>query len=241
MHGSMLALATLVLVRACSLPGLAAHMPRFGPIILLLVLAPACSGLRAQRDTADRTTSDLELFEAVLRHMLADSIRPELRVDPRPLRDDPRLVSLHRVDVIPERWHPDAASAPLANASAELIDARIRVLTRLRIGHTDAIRDARCPGIMTLSPQDDSLKLAFCPRADHRSVIVGLARAGGPYWPGNIDERRKYGDTTAFSVRVIQRNVGPRGSVELSSDYVFIKIAGSQWQLSEWRPLLIVE
>src|SRR5688572_25605059 len=92
---------------------------------------------------------DVILFESVLREIVADPfrspVRHSVRVDPRPVTNDPRLVTLRRVwEVIPERVSREAHSTPFAEVAPAVIAARQGVLRKMNLPQTDSSEDAKC-------------------------------------------------------------------------------------------------
>lgn len=234
------------------------HRDNIGPryraqaIVALAIMVLSISGLRhphaasAQEFRESRVlaeTNDSALFEATIRQALDRVRNTELRVDPRPLKHDPGLVTLKGLEsVIPDRVAPEAHYAPLADSRDAVTQARRNLLIELGIAETDAFKDSRCPGAMIPpSPEVDERKRERCPSTRYNSVIIALPREGGSYWPGNVDERNKYANRSVYSVRIIETSLHPRGSVEESIDYVFERQADNQWKLLDIRPLLIVE
>src|ERR1043166_3827051 len=78
-------------------------------------------------------STDTALFESVLRVLLRDSSHGELRVDPRPLRNDARLVTLHGIDMIPDRVEPGLSRLVPGEASDSVARTRRDVMRRLGI------------------------------------------------------------------------------------------------------------
>jgi hypothetical protein len=186
-------------------------------------------------------STDTALFRLVVEH-LRDSSGDVLRVDPRPLRNDPRLVTLRAFDMIPGRVEPGLWRDPLASVPASLINTRREALRKLRIAEIDGLNLEPCPGVLVPeSPKVNELKLSRCPEKAYRVLMVAIPRRGGSYWPGNFDERGKYLDRSIFTVRVIERSLSPQGSSEVSADYVFERMGMIEWRLLERRGLLIVE
>jgi hypothetical protein len=208
---------------------------------LLHAHSASVQGLQEPRVLTE--ANDSTLFEATIQHILGKLRNPELRVDPRPLKHDPGLVTLKGVEtVIPDRVAPDAHYAPLADSRVAITEARRNLLSEMGLAETDAFKDARCPGVMIPpTPAVDEMKRELCPSTRYSSVIIALPREGGSHWPANVDERSKYGNRPVYSVRVIETSLHPRGSVEMSSDYIFERLADNQWKLLEVRGLLIVE
>jgi hypothetical protein len=186
--------------------------------------------------------TDSALFAAVLRRITADTL-VFVTVDPRPLRPDPLLVTLHYFDVIPDRVDPEAQRNPFAPIDSALIRRRLNVLRSVGVPHADGLRDAGCPGIMLPRPPGSPRRASdACPaEGAYRSVVVAIPRRGGAYWPGNRDERAQYANREVYSVRVIERDLRPEGSVEVSSDYVFERGSGGVVVFLKQVRLLIVE
>lgn len=199
--------------------------------------------MQSESDCHRCIESDTKLFELVVLQLANSPGVKELRVDPRPIRNDPALVTFSGVwRVIPERVSPDAQAAPLAEIPPAIIRSREAVLAHLQLGTTNVLSDARCPGFMIPpSPEVDQRKAELCPRDSYENAIIALPRKGGAYLPEGIDERNKYAPKTVYSVRVISRSMGPRGSVESSADFIFQEVGKNEWKLLERRNLLIVE
>ena len=181
---------------------------------------------------------DHELFPLVIK-ALSDSTTGELRVDPRPLNPDPRLVVLEQslADVAPTAV--TSPNGPLLEVDEALIKRRTEVLATLGVLIGDALSDNLCSGAMVApSPGTDHAKKTNCPPTEYRSAVVALPRQGGVFWPGNVDERDR-NDGDVWSVRVITQDVGPTGKVAVTIDYVFIR--KGTWRLVEARPLFILE
>lgn len=235
---------------------------RFGPffvsVVCSIALFASCLGARPPALTPGSDqglvdSADIQLFELLVRQLLGDTLQPTggvlghyqptIHVDPRPLSNDPRLVTLLSMgDVIPEYVDGSVSRSPLAQVPGAAIEARQGALRRLNLGETDGLVDAKCPGIM-IPPTEDVIasRRQLCPAGSFTSVMIALPRLGGAYWPANLDERKKYGSTQTWSVRVIGRDLTPKGSVEQSRDYVFERLAPGKWKLLEAKRLLIVE
>jgi len=211
-------------------------------MIVPLLAGPAMLWQQQADRPSEPHQADAILFEAMLQELARDSLGAPLRIDPRPLRDDPRLVTLHDIDVIPEYVDPAQGRAPLAVSMPEVVTSRREVIRRMRLPETDALRDAQCPGA-TLPPSEAVIarRQEWCPEVSFRSVIAATARDGGVYWPGNTDQRDRYAGRPVRSVRAIVRSISPRGSVESAADYVFERVGDRAWRLVETRVLLVVE
>lgn len=230
-------------------------MPRRHPVRIPLYMAVLIAALiivyglaspsAAVSEGAQRTDGggDAALFEAIIRHRLASASVGEVRVDPRPLRDDPSLATLHGLgEIVPDLVPATVQHAPFAKVKADVLDRRRSILTALGVDEADGLRYVACPGVM-VPPSDEvtHVRRERCPETDYQIVMVGQPRPGGVLLPPNIDERAKYAGRSVHSVRVIRRDVGPRGSVETSADYVFERVEDDTWRLLEVRELLIIE
>ncbi len=185
---------------------------------------------------------DVTLFAAVLHKIWLDSSRYDLRIDPRPLRNDPRLVTLRPMDVMADRVEPDLWRTPLAEDAAVETQARRALLQQLGVLEADGLKPQSCPGVLVPgTPEAQEQRRRYCPEKSYQIVMIALPRAGGSYWPNNVDERSKYAEHSIVSVRIIVSALSIAGSVEHSSDYVFAHRGSSGWQLLEVRSLLIVE
>lgn len=206
----------------------------------VLVLTASCTNAIA-RERAGRVETaanlDAVLFRWTASQLMSSADRP-LRIDPRPLPADPDIVSLHSLQsIVPDRVRDlaDTVSIPAAGP------ARMSALHALAIDTTDAWEDAKCPGVMIPpSPDVRERKRERCPSDAYNSAVIASPRPGGAFWPGNLDERDKY-PGRVFTIRVISRDVSPRGSVEASYDYVYRCTDTRRCDLLEIKPLLIVE
>jgi hypothetical protein len=199
--------------------------------------------LRKQPPGQDSSQSDDGLlFEAVLQLLIADSLHGPVRVDPRPLRPDPRLVTLHAADIIPDRIEPGLWRDPISEATAE-VRGREAILALLALERTDGLHQPACPGVLVPeTAESEVLRRRWCPASPFRIAMVALPRQGGAYWPNNFDERGKYArqHATIRSVRVIVREYSAEGLVEETTDFVFA-IVGSGATLLERRSILTAE
>ena len=213
------------------------------PAALVLLSVVACvRPTTASESLLAAPPDDAMLFAAVVRH-LQGQWHTELRVDPRPLRVDPQLVTLHSFTVMPDRVDPDAHLNPLADAASGVLAARTAFLRSVDLATTDALADSRCPGVRSpVRPGSDPWRDSGCPPSGtYRSVLIATPRAGPAYWPNNIDQRPQFAGRHVYTVRVIERDMTPRGSVEASSDYVFERDARQRWVIIERVRLLLVE
>lgn len=184
---------------------------------------------------------DPELFALAVGVFRADTVGAPIRVDPRPLKPDPELVTLHNIDVMPERINPDAQAGLLPDS---VLTAQRRVtLVSMGIPMTDAIKDTQCPGGL-LPPRTEQQRIRkeqLCPSTGYRSLILATPRKGAEYWPGNIDKRSEFGGANVVSIRAVQTSVGPGGSVQSSFDLVFERDAEDQWHFLRRTILFLVE
>jgi len=208
--------------------------------VLLVLLAALPAAAQTPRPVQPGT--DSVLFAEVISHLGRDAAIA-LRVDPRPLRPDAELVTLTDLGpVLPQRIGPFAQADPLAVVHADVMATREATLRRASIQQTDALADARCPGVMMVPSEDlESRKRDVCPSTSFLSVALALPRAGGPWWPGHVDQRTQFADRDVVSIRVISRHMTPRGSSEAAADYVFERTAHGGWSLVEVVRLLVVE
>ena len=88
--------------------------------------------------------NDSVLFRLTVAAMLAESDRT--RVDARPLKPDPSLVTLIVMDVFPEKISAEASRKPWADVNTPVLAARLRVLRELGAPATDALEDMNCKG-----------------------------------------------------------------------------------------------
>ena len=218
-----------------------ATVAMFGCMVMLLF--QTAHGAKSRSAEQMPEGADSTFFERVARILRDDtSSKRQLVVDARPMRNDPRLVTLSRElpKVIPERVSPDAHEDVLVlDESAKR--KRMSILTRLAVREGDALLYADCPGTLTPTvPAIVERKRQNCPNDPIDLVLIALPRKGGVYWPDNFDERGKYGES-AYTVRVIVTSVSSQGRLQVSTDYVFTVSSVGGWELREKRHLLIVE
>jgi hypothetical protein len=208
---------------------------------LLMWAAPAV--VHAQvAGRATRAGADTSLLGAVLRHVVEGSGMP-VRVDPRPLNPDPALVELKRsvAAAVPDRV--SSVRDPLAATTRRVLSRRSRVISRLGLREADAFSYPNCPGIMFSAPVLNRVERRpgnDCPAEQFSAVIVSVPRAGGAYWPGNLDQRHAT-PRGAWSVRVITRDLGPLGASSGAYDYVAERDRSGSWRIVKVVSLLIVE
>lgn len=187
-----------------------------------------------------RTLDEEALLVATV-YALRNDAGTEIRVDPRLMLPDPALVTLHDIDLIPERIQP-RTSTPFDTTSSIGLSRMRSILDSLNIRQIDVVRYARCPGVLIpSSPEIEEKRRSLCPSDAFISVAIARPRPGGPYWPGNVDRRDVYANRHVYSVRVISRHLSPKGSTESSADYVFERQVSSEWRLVETKRLLLVE
>jgi hypothetical protein len=121
------------------------------------------------------------------------------------------------------------------------VATRQAILRSHGVAEVVAFPSSACPGALSPpSPAVEARKKEHCPDHSERWLMAAAPRAGGPYWPGNADERAKYDGREVYSIRVILLSLSPQGAVENSADYVFEAQQG-RWQFLARRHLLIVE
>lgn len=172
---------------------------------VVLVLASAqCGGKSALLDDPVRGDTngavDPGKFAAVV-EMIAASGAGNRYVDPRPLRlapvanpdsvlaTDPGPVVR---DEIVEALVPSSIvfpdSADLAAVPEAVVAKRQAILTEYDLREVDFFRDqAKCPGILV--PPMQGVDRSQCPERSRVLIILTVARPGGAYWPGGVDER----------------------------------------------------
>ena len=203
-------------------------------VTTLQLLFSACVGNRevsAQSGTDMSPAADTSLFAAAVRAIYDGPVEGFLRVDPRPLRADPKLVTLNSAlaRAVPDRV--TASSSPLAEVPAEVIRRRSEVLERLGVRQTDALDRPACAGLV---PWDRRPSIREgCPKEGQIKVaILGVPRPGGAYPPSSLDEREEGLRQGYWTVRVIEKLLGPQGATSTTSDFVFEENAdGTGWRL----------
>jgi hypothetical protein len=156
---------------------------------------------------------DVGIFEAVVNGIKAEAGGVPLKVDPRPLLDDPKIVEVHRefYASVPERD----------------VIARSTVLQRLGVGETSNPTQGDCASVSTPPPPPGMISTkANCPKAAFDVAAVALARTGGAYMPSAyipgspIDEREDGERRGQISVRVLFTQLDPAGASTRSYDFV---------------------
>ena len=213
-----------------------------GLVVLLFQNAHGAKSFPPIEQTPE--AADSVLFARVARLLRDDTTTGtrHLVVDARPMRNDPRIVTLSTsiASVVPEFVSPDAHQDVLV-LDEPARRRRTSILERLRVPEGDAFRYADCPGVLTPPvPGIVERKRQNCPNEPIDLVLIALPRKGGVYWPANFDERGKYGES-AYSVRVIVTSASSQGRLQVSTDYVFAMSSVGAWELREKKTLLIVE
>lgn len=184
---------------------------------------------------------DAELFGAVLQELENDNYGGELRVDPRPLKNDPRLVTISAFDGTPDLIEPDLWRAPVEDGAGMSVSRRRVVLQARHLTEADGLRRPQCPGALRITtPEVEARRAAHCPSQPYRVAMVATPREGGAFWPGNLDERTKYGSVGVVTMRAIVTKLSPQGSIQVSTDFVFRRQSAG-WRLLEARRLLMLE
>lgn len=210
-------------------------------ILFGAVLAAAPPG--GERPSPAEVPGDLDrvLFDLTVRALVADTTVPDLRIDPRPLRPDPGLVTLHAFNLAPDRVILGSWQDPFARGVENEIDSRRAALRLLGVTEAQGIPEVACPPVMAPpTPELQEEKARWCPQVAFRNALIALPRTGGAYWPPSVDERAKYAGRLVYTVRVLQRLFYPQGQMEASHDYVF-EYQADGWVLLERRGLLIIE
>lgn len=182
------------------------------------------------------------LLTSVVRALQADSVSGALFVDPRPLRADPDLATLHRDFPRLSGLLPQNVSAepfePIASAE---LGARVSLLRSLGADTASVYRYAACPGLM--QPPADSLaalRERDCPRTTLRIAAIAPARPGGARFPGR-EAGTEATSTEYRTVRAIIRQYGPNGQYETAVDFVFHRPGDGTWVLREKITVMWVE
>lgn len=173
-----------------------------GGSLLLQVLAGCAAypevGILPHRPRVADIDIDSALIAAAIRSQLPYlGPRQPLRIDPRPLERDNNIVEPH----------PDNI-----DKGAELVvRERTRIAQQLGATLTDAWEDFRCvnPGAAPPPPPAGTRDPADGPdgtcaqKGQFQSLILGIPRPGGAYYPeGSIDERDHHGDAV-WTVRML--------------------------------------
>jgi hypothetical protein len=143
-------------------------------MILVVVTALGCSTASASsRLPRPATAGDTSLFAAVATWAahLEEEPNIDIRIDPRPMPAE--------VDTF------DVEPPPIAMVDSSVIQARSRVLTRLGISETDAVKDSQCawsrglpPPPLPGSPPVQNTIATRCRAMDqYRAVIFSLPKA----------------------------------------------------------------
>jgi hypothetical protein len=194
--------------------------------------------VHSEPSRADAVWLDSVLFDAVVQQLVMEASKTELRIDPRPMKPDPTIVSLRPIGAA--LGFGTAPDSIYDNSYPVLQGSRSRALGRGSVRSTDATLTLQCPGVLRRSnPEIRDERARHCPRDTRYEALIALPRAGGPFIPGGVDERATFGDGV-FTVRVIVRTLGPQGVSESCDDRVFRFIDGA-WKLVVRRDLLVVE
>lgn len=178
----------------------------------------------ATRGGQSAEAADSAIFRALLVATL-ERRRVPVRVDPRPLRDDPNLA--------------DISAEALAQVPRAMIDRRRLVLDRLGIAAANAVRDRECQSPVPVEPADAPEACPSPEEGDYLSVIFGLPRPGGPYWPRlGIDEREPGLRRGQWTVRAFQLVMTPRGAVWSAVENVLENSEGNGWSVVERRTVV---
>ena len=212
-------------------------------MLLTIAMSHSCAGSTQGPSAKTSDSLDQALFEKVVARLSTDTQQPELRIDPRPLHNDPRLVSLRGVSkVVPDLVPSTTDSTPTTAIDGPVVRHRRDVLKRLGIPEADALSGLSCPGV-TIPPSDsvDRWRARECPQTSYRVAMIAVARRGGVLWPGTVNELERYGTKVVYSVRVIETILSRQGSIERAMDYVFEDVGSRAWRFLERRELLIIE
>jgi hypothetical protein len=182
----------------------------------VLVASAGCTGAHTQNVAGPHPAParhDSAAFTAVVRS-LRELHRDDLRIDPRPLHD--RTESLR----------PDYVEIEGAYA-----EARARVLGLMGIARTDAVRDARCGGM--IPPSVSPTPPAECPReGTFYSVAIGQVAASDSLPPTAVSSgRASRAGARYWTVPVTIRDMTSVGSTSTKFQYWLECASGCH----EWR------
>lgn len=215
-------------------------------VAAVTILSASCSGASYRGPeqagpTATIAPTDTAHLAAVVRALLEQVEREKsrLKVDPRPLRADPEIMTLNR-NVLEVAPLDSVNRNPLADAQTEILRRRVQVLKRLGVEQTDAFAGPQCPGVMVPPPVDRS----GCPKEPMRLAILGPPRPGGAYRhrqqgaEAQEEERAK----DLWAVRVLTHDVSPQGSNWVAADYVIQQDPSTRaWRVVDVVMLFIAE
>ncbi|MEX0891558.1 MAG: hypothetical protein WEB88_05250 [Gemmatimonadota bacterium] len=204
----------------------------------------ASGAVRQGQAAAAELPADSTLFAAVAHFLEEDPGGRPLRVDPRPLRPDPALVSVHEgLDAATAgRVVPATAEQPFAEVEPVILEHRLDLLRRLAVDTARLEAHRACPGVLVPpSPEVPERRQRNCPAEPYRLALLALPREGAPYWPGNVDERPSYAGVQVVSVRSIVRSLGPEGASESATDYLFAFTSPDEVRFVKLRALGVVD
>lgn len=190
----------------------------------IFLFATACS--LNPRARTDVSLEDSELFRAVVESVKHVVSPLQVQIDPRPLKADPNVME-------PSPW-------AYAQSSNELVEARRSVLRSLNVSPTDDPSYQHCVGVSSPPPlpgqRDPKLD---CPDSTFFVSAIGLARAGGVYFPpAAINERDAGLKAGQFAIRVLLTKLAPHGATMTAYDYVFKREPGG-WTFVKAVPLYV--
>jgi len=190
--------------------------------IALLVATLALVSCKSVGTAAQDPDADSALFSILVNQLLERYAGEEVRVDPRPLKPDPKLVTLRETpDEIQDRM-PTVTEPWLAGAN-ELATRRASLLSTLDVSTTNASDDAQCHIIL----QGMEFEAVDCPAERYVSVVFSTARDGSEYWPTNVGDASALKVSGRATVRSIETMLGPDGFTSSAYDWVF-DISGSE-------------
>ncbi len=217
-----------------------------GTFSLLSIVVGACSAgypdSAPAQGSSQRVRGDTALFAAAIQAIYDGPDRDFLRVDPRPLKADPEIVTLNSslAKIVPDRVGAD--STPLAHVSSEVVRRRLEVLRRLDVKRADALNRPPCAGTMVPWDRRPSIREGCPEEGQIKIAILGLPRPGGAYWSQSVDKREEGLRKGHWSVRVLEWVLGPEGSIGTASDFVFERTSdNTAWKLVERVPLFVIE
>ncbi|HEY0810865.1 MAG TPA: hypothetical protein VGD49_11925 [Longimicrobiales bacterium] len=198
-----------------------------------VVLQTSC----AHRASLNNETPDEALFSLVIEQFIAER-HGQLRVDPRPLKPDPNLLTLEYsiAEIAPSRV--TAEGSALLKVDSAFLQRRIRTLAKYGLRTGDALKRSGCPGHMVPpTPEVLQKKRELCPQGDPYTIaIFAVPRAGQDT---TVEYEPREANLPAWSVRAIIQDEGSTGWTSYGVDYVFVR--ESRWRFLKEKVLFVIE
>ena len=194
------------------------------------------------RRRLDAVARDASLFSLIVSDLVASSRGSVIRIDPRPLLADPSILEL-----FPTAGDADVVGPPrepLAHVARRTLRRRTRVLERQRVPPGDALAFGTCPrGLVRLGDEHAVQEpREGCPPAPFTVAIVALPRPSrSESAPASGEQAETVADGSVWRVRVIRRQLQPRGTTGTTLDYVVRRLAPGEWRIVTVVTLMIAE